>query len=331
MSKYSNNANLPVVVAAWLTLDEYDYNPDENTISATTIIKPIQQIILGSRLQPEDVPRIDVIDRFNSMLGNAIHNEIERFWRDPRKVLKALKELGIPGKRASRITVNAPEEWYAQNPDAVRVVLERRMQKEVGGMLVTGKADIIYDGEVMDNKVTNVFNYIYANSHDHYSQQGSVYKWLDPLVTSDHTNIIQFFKDWRKYEQMQNKVYPATPIIPTRFEIADRDETQEYLEWKVSQILRYKDTPTEKLPECDEDDLWMDAPQYKYFAKPDNQRATRVFDDEQEAKRFKAKNRSKNPEGVIRTTEVKAKACAYCDVRNICAQYKRLEKEGLLA
>lgn len=334
MAKFTNNANIPFVAGAWLTLDEYDYNPDENTISATTLIKPLRQIILTSRVPPEEESTVDISDMLTSQLGNAVHNEIERFWRDPRNVIPAAKRLGLPLKRAKRIAVNAPDEWYQQNPDAVPVFIEKRKEKVVNGMTVTGKSDIIWDGEVMDHKVTTVFTYTMGLNHDYYSQQGSIYKWLNPeKVTSDHTTIIHYFRDYRGFEAKQQPYkYPSSPVLPTRFPLASVEETQEYVEWKVDQIFKLRDAPDEKLPECDAEDLWMDEPVWKYWKDPkkfeEGGRCTRVFDNSAEAKKRKAADKNV---GVIHKIEGKAKACNYCAARPICKQYKRLKEKDLIA
>lgn len=47
--QYTNTTNIPLPLAVFLATDDYDYQPD--TISVTTLLKPIKQIILGRRLE----------------------------------------------------------------------------------------------------------------------------------------------------------------------------------------------------------------------------------------------------------------------------------------
>ena len=44
MNPVTNNTNLPLSIAVWLACDDYDYNNDPYTISATTLLKPLKQI-----------------------------------------------------------------------------------------------------------------------------------------------------------------------------------------------------------------------------------------------------------------------------------------------
>ena len=48
MRKYLNNSNVPLSLAVFLATDNYDHESD--TISATTLIKPLRQIILAARV-----------------------------------------------------------------------------------------------------------------------------------------------------------------------------------------------------------------------------------------------------------------------------------------
>jgi len=44
--RYANVSDVPLALAVFLATDSYDYNPDPNTVSATTLLKPIRQIVL---------------------------------------------------------------------------------------------------------------------------------------------------------------------------------------------------------------------------------------------------------------------------------------------
>jgi len=47
--KYTNKLGLSDEFVHWLKSDDYDYNPDLQTMSATTIMKPTRMIILEER------------------------------------------------------------------------------------------------------------------------------------------------------------------------------------------------------------------------------------------------------------------------------------------
>ena len=79
MSKYANTSSVPLSLAVFLVTDNYDH--EENTISATALIKPLRQIVLSARV-PEDMTPVDLVNLVPSRMGSAIHDAIERSWKD---------------------------------------------------------------------------------------------------------------------------------------------------------------------------------------------------------------------------------------------------------
>ena len=74
--KITNKHNFPKHLADWLENDDYDYNNDPLTISATSLLKPARIRILGQRHHGE--VEQDIVDLIASRVGNAIHDSIER-------------------------------------------------------------------------------------------------------------------------------------------------------------------------------------------------------------------------------------------------------------
>ena len=61
-------------------------------------------------------------------------------------------------------------------------------------MIVSGKYDLVLDGQLSDYKSTSVWTYIYGSKVEDYIKQGSIYKWLSPdKITSDYININYIF------------------------------------------------------------------------------------------------------------------------------------------
>ena len=94
----TNDHNLSLLMAVWLLHDNYDYNDEPNYISATSLLRPIKQIILAKHVLSEEKV-MDVSERISATLGNAVHDSIESVWRDPNQRTRALKMLGIPDHR----------------------------------------------------------------------------------------------------------------------------------------------------------------------------------------------------------------------------------------
>ena len=78
MQKYTNESGISLTMAVWLAHDSYD---NDNTLSATKLIKPIKEVILADRIKPgEIVP--DIQGLVASRMGTAIHNAVEDAWMD---------------------------------------------------------------------------------------------------------------------------------------------------------------------------------------------------------------------------------------------------------
>ena len=49
-ARYANVSEVPLALAVFLASDYYDYDTVPNTISATTLLKPLRQIVLPPRI-----------------------------------------------------------------------------------------------------------------------------------------------------------------------------------------------------------------------------------------------------------------------------------------
>lgn len=99
---YTNKHNIPVHLLPWLLTEDYDLNPEDKTISVTSLLKPIRQTVLASRL-PIDTTS-DISDLIASKIGSSIHGSVENSWLTG--AYEALTEVGIPKKVVNRIVVN---------------------------------------------------------------------------------------------------------------------------------------------------------------------------------------------------------------------------------
>ena len=72
--KHTNKRGFPDYVVEWLESDDYDY--DENTMSATTLMQPPRAYALKKQ-NAADL-EIDVEDLIASRFGTAIHDSVEK-------------------------------------------------------------------------------------------------------------------------------------------------------------------------------------------------------------------------------------------------------------
>ena len=186
--EYTNHSNLPLSISVWLAQDDYDHDTRENVISATSLIKPLKQLIMSSRV--EDSTKEDVVGLIPSRMGSAIHNGIESAWKNNYK--ENLAKLGYPKRVIERVRVNPSEDELKNDPDIIPVYLEIRSEREVDGFIISGKFDFIGDGRLEDFKSTSVYTFMSGSNDEKYILQGSIYRWLNHDKITRHDMAIQF-------------------------------------------------------------------------------------------------------------------------------------------
>ena len=322
MSQYSNVSAVPLSLAVFLASDNYDHSEDQNTISATALLKPLRQIILGSRVPTGDSV-VDLIQMMPSRMGTAIHDSIEQAWKVNYKV--AMKTLGYPDKIIEKVMINphpdSLEDWV------IPIYLEQRAFKQVGKFTVSGKYDFIGDGRIEDFKSTSTYTAVKGINDEKHMLQLSIYRWLNPKIVTKDEGAIQFiFTDWSKAKAMQDPKYPQQRIQQRIHSLKSIPETDNFVKQKLNQIEQHWDTPEESLPLCSDEDLWRSDPVFKYYKNPQNtKRSTKNFDSKQDAYIRMAED---NNVGVVKEVPGQVTACKYCQAFSICSQKDQLIASG---
>lgn len=320
MSQYANVSAVPLSLAVFLATDNYDHNDDPNTISATTLLKPIRQIVLSSRVPQEDAV-VDLMQMVASRMGSAIHDAIERSWKDNHN--NALGALGYPKRVIEKIRINPTKEELTE--DTIPIYLEQRAFKKVGRFTVSGKFDFVGEGRVEDFKTTSTYTAVNNTNDDKYIQQGSIYRWLNPdIITKDEMAIQFIFTDWSKAKAMQDPNYPQNRIQQRIFKLKSVQETQAFVERKLSQIEQHWNSEEDELPQCTDEELWRSEPVFKYYKNPEKTaRSTKNFDNRHDAMLRYVEDGSV---GLVKEVPGQVTACKYCPAFSICSQ-----KDALIA
>lgn len=324
--RYNNVSDVPLALAVFLATDSYDYNDDPYTISATTLLKPVRQIVLAERM-PKDVGLPVLLDQTSNRLGASIHDGIERAWKTNYK--QAMLNLGYPQRVIDRVLVNPTDEEVKNNPDAILVYLEQRLTKQVGKWTVTGKFDFIGDGRVQDFKTASVWSYMNQVNADKQSWQGSLYRWLDPKkIHQDQMDIHHIFMDWRQAQANADPKYPQRRIMKQVFNLYSLAETDFFVRQKLDQIEEYRKANEPDIPPCDDDALWRSEPKFKYYKNGDvtSKRSTKNFDSMHDARQFMIVEQG--GAGAIKEVPGEVKACHHCKAFDICSQKDILAAKG---
>lgn len=321
--RITNITNISLPLAVWLAADGYDYTPGDKSISATTLLKPVRQILLKERLEPEEKDKIDVSELIASRLGHTIHDGIEKAWTND--YVTSLIKLGYPEALVKAVKVNPT---YVNEGD-VPVWIEQRNQRSIAGYTISGKFDMVLEGVLQDFKSTSVYAWIMGSKDEDYCLQGSIYRWIhQDKVTEDYMNIQFIFTDWSGAQARQANdpaKYPPQRVMEHRVELMSLQETENWIKAKFRELEAAAELPEDELPRCSDKELWRSAPKYKYYSNPDkiDGRATKNFNTEREANEHAAKQ----GKGIVITFPGKVKACSYCAAFNICTQKNEYEHD----
>ena len=319
MAQYKNEKNVGLSVAVWLAMDSYDHNFDPMSISVTSVIKPIKQIILGTRAASSTVPGMvepeELSNLVASRMGTAFHDSIENAWVGNYK--QSLEALGYPKRVIDMVKVNPEKDELDE--DTIPIYLERRSSKTVGPYTISGKFDFVGDGRVEDFKSTGTYTYQKGTNDHKYILQGSIYRWLNQDIITQDIMAIQFiFTDWKAQQAMSDKSYPQNRVLEHKLNLMSIPATQTYLDNKVNQIIRLIDAEEVDIPDCTPEDLWQSKSVWKYYKNPAKRaRSTKNFDDPLAAQQ---KAIADGNVGVVVEVKGQVRACMYCNARNLCKQ-----------
>lgn len=321
MPRYSNVSSVPLSMAVFLATDSYDYQDDPHYISATSLIKPLRQLILASRVNPDNAS-VDLNQMVASRMGTAIHDAIERAWKTNYQ--EAMAILGYPKSVIDRILINPEPEQVTE--DHIPIYMEQRLKKTVGKWTIGGKFDFVGDGRVEDFKSTSTYTAMNNTKDDDYILQGSIYRWLDPQkITRDEMAIQFIFTDWSAGKA---KAYPNYPQKRTQQRVLRLKSVQEidaFIRRKLALIERYWDAPEDEIPECDDSALWRSDPVFKYYKNPAKTLRGKNFDNRHDAYLRLAED---GHVGIVIEKPGQVTACKYCAGFQLCSQKDRLIASG---
>ena len=314
MTQYTNNEGIPLALAVLFVNDLYDHSDESNTISVTTLLDSVRQIILGMRATGTGT--IDVSDMIASAYGTALHSALEQAWLNP---YKALEELGYPEQIRNKFRINT--DYHL--PDIIPVYIEQRSIKQIAGWNISGKFDLVIDGRLNDLKNRKVWAYLNSSNNKKDILQASIYRWLNQdKITEEDFSILWLFTDWNSLEAIKNPLYPKQRWLEQKFELMSIKATEQWLEDKLSEINKYINSLESELPFCSDEELWLGKSTFKYYRSSNQSRSTKNFTDLFEAQKETAKG------GYVQEVKGKVVRCGYCSASSVCSQYKDLVNQG---
>ena len=137
----------------------------------------------------------------------------------------------------------------------------------------------------------------------------------------DKLQICVILRDWRQSDAERNPNYPQQPIQVIDIPLWTPEEQSAFMleRVKLHQEAAAAIDLEEPLRECTESERWSSGDRFAVYKTDVSKRATRVFDEESEARDFLAKT-----DGHLVVRPGVAMRCErnYCQVREWCEQWQ---------
>lgn len=329
-----NSHQVPLPIAIWLATDEYDHSHIHSEISATTLLKSPRYIINTLRntypelwektsLMNDIVPsEVDVQDKSYSRIGTAIHTSVEDSITN--HYMSAMEKLGYPKSVIDRVRINPTE----PKENSIDIYLEQRLKRDIENFTVTGKFDVVVDGELHDIKTTSTYSWTSGCNDEYYRMQGSIYRWLNPeLITSDYVTINFVFTNWTEHQTKISSDYPPSKIASKRYALMSLEETEAFIRNKLKTIKRFWDSPLSHIPCCTEKELFNKPSIFKYYQSGyrEGARSTKNFDNLLSATKYKGIKKT----GDIIEFKGEPRMCPCCDPEEVKKMSEIIHRQSI--
>ena len=285
--KVTNNYNLPQSFVDFARNDKYSKGHAD--ISVTTLIDSARVRVMRDHYHNERV--VDVVDNIWALFGTAVHHVLE------------------------------------STEPSDDVVIEERLFTKINGWVLSGAVDhqVIkgQTAEITDYKVTSVWSVIHGKID--WERQLNVYAYLVQKNKGKKVkklSICAVLRDWNRRDAQNKPNYPQSPIVIVDIPMWDEMKRIRYIHDRINhhqntQVL-YDMEGSFTL--CSDEERWKrdDAWAVK---KKGLKRAMRVFDNEDEAKKF-SEAQDVSTEIEHRIGEYVRCNGDYCGVAEFCSQHK---------
>lgn len=211
--KITNHEGLPDAIVQAVMNDPYSRG-DGTTISVTELIAPPR--IVALRNKHRDEIEEDASDRIWSLVGQAVHNVLER-----------ANKKGIA---------------------------ERRLSIDILGHRLSGAMDLYYEeGILFDYKIQSVWRFLSGVPKEIEEQlncYAEILRQNGERVTE--IRVIAILRDWSKMRAMQGGNYPHKQVLNLSTPLWPESEARSFIQGR----LKMHDLAKTLLPDCTDHDRW---------------------------------------------------------------------------
>jgi len=279
--KVTNVMNLPEAFVNAVHLEKHN---EPGTLSATTLLNGIKQIILRDRHWDEIEE--DVADHVYALFGQAVHSLLEE--------------------------------------EGEHEFTEEKMAFEMDGIVITGRIDNynMDTGVISDYKNITAWKVIFKDFKD-WNRQGLIYAWLliKNSFKAQTCRFIAFMKDHSKRDAKRDSSYPQKPVYVHQFNVDENGlaEIEAFLKGKITEYKRCVELSDDEIPPCTPEERW-DKPTKYAVKKEGNKRAYKVLDTLADAEKLAAEM-GKGYSVETRLGE-SIRCMDYCSCNKFCNYYR---------
>lgn len=283
----TNNYNLPENLVKAVTYDSHQ----KANYSVTELLDPVRITLLRKRHDAEI--KDDASNLIWRLFGSAIHVILER------------------GQQAHQLT-------------------EEYLIAEILGQKVSGIPDLYEEpGIITDYKITSAWSVVYESRTEKWKEQLNCYGYFyvkHGFPVSELRNIL-ILRDWSRSKAASDPQYPQQKVIQIQVPVWSADETEQFMDGRISRLLQCADVPDADLPLCTEDDRWQKKSTWAVM-KEGRKSAVRVFDTEAEATEYLANpaNTIKWTFNIVHRPGEDTRCLYYCPCNQFCDHYKSIQQ-----
>jgi hypothetical protein len=249
------------------------------------------------------------------------------------ELIKSPRQYQLTKRHDSQITAELMDNIFSLLGQAFHQMMERHARgtaediftAEHDGVVVAGHPDDFKDGIITDYKVTSAWSYIYGKPE--WDQQLNLYRWLlkenGKIVTGAQISAV--FRDWAKGRTYQTD-YPPYPSMTLPVRLWPTYQTEHYLDLRIQEHVSAENLADDDLPECTPEERWKRPDKWAVYNSEDQQRASKLFDNEVEAQSYL----EDHPNGKIEYRPGTSTRCQdYCLAAPFCNQWQAELEAGL--
>lgn len=199
--------------------------------------------------------------------------------------------------------------------------------------IIGGTVDLFEDSVkkiLWDYKTMSTQQIITDDKIEDWTIRANLYRWM--LILSGHVRVdlddmiyIAIFKDWTTTKAERTRSIEDIPCPSFKLKKWTREQIEQYIYDKVTEIEQHKDTPLDEIPYCSKEERWEKPSVYKVYKITDGKCSNTMckgaaFESEADAAAYmtqRIENAKKNESYTYKLTGgVPTKCLGWCSLAN---------------